>query len=179
MVLHEMVAVKARGDRSSLHVTRRDPEECHSTRAVNGRACPRPYTQQEWEELRDQPASSGDSLIGQHVLQHSDGATAYAAIREGQKRDTVNHQCRNGGPYSTKVCNHTNADGSSFQALGGTQMLDAWFGQAKRRAQGIRRDYSDALDENIKESQWFHWVAGKDRWHEAAKVLQWVDAQEG
>ena len=44
---------------------------------------------------------------------------------------------------------------------------------------GLRRDYSDALDENIKESQWFHWVAGKDRWHEAAKVLQWVDAQEG
>ena len=58
-------------------------------------------------------------------------------------------------------------------------MLALAIGQAKRRAQGIRRDYSDALDENMKESQWFHEVAGKDTWHESAKVLQWVDAQEG
>ena len=87
----------------------------------------------------------------QHVLQDSDGATAYAAIWEGQKGDTVNHQSRNGGPYFTKACNHTNAEGSSFQVLGGPQMLDAWFGQDKRRAQEIRRDYSDALNENIKE----------------------------
>ena len=73
---HEMVASEGQGRQVITARDKKRLEECHSTRAVNGRACPRPYTKQEWEELRDQPASSGDSLIGQHVLQHSDGTTA-------------------------------------------------------------------------------------------------------
>ena len=71
VTFHEVVAVKARGNRESLHVSRRDPDECVSSRVANGRAVPRPYTKDEWQQLRDLPQSSGDPLIGQHVLQHS------------------------------------------------------------------------------------------------------------
>ena len=153
VTIHEVVAVKARGNRESLHVSRRDPFECVSSRAANGRAVPRPYTKNEWQQLRDLPQSSGDPLIGQHVLQHTGGATSYQALRDGQARDSVSHASKKGGPYFTKTTMHANPDGSSFQAQAGTQMLDGWFARAKDNCRDVNRRYGSAVDDKIKESQ--------------------------
>ena len=77
------------------------------------------------------------------------------------------------------MCRHSNADGSAFDAVGGAQMLDAWFGAAKKDARCIRRDYSSALDESLSSSQGRHWIGPVDRWAEAAKVLRYMDGKLG
>ena len=117
----------------------------------------------------------GEVLIGQHVLQHTDGATSYQALRDGQARDSMSHASKKGGPYFTKTTMHANPDGSSFQAQAGTQMLDGWFARAKDNCRDVNRRYGSAVDDKIKESQWRHWIQGKDRWAECSKVLQFLE----
>ena len=85
------------------------------------------------------------------------------------------HSTRNGGPYFTQHCTHTEADDSTFDALGGTQTLDPWFGQAKIRARGVRKSYPEAVENKVKESQWHHWVGGTDKLVEAGKVLEYLE----
>ena len=93
------------------------------------------------------------------TILRTDAAPAYVAMvpKKEIRRDTVNHGCRNGGPYFTKKVVHKKLTGQSKgknkkATVAGTQSLDGWWGTPKRNLRGVRADHGQRVDERVRES---------------------------
>ena len=160
---HEFVGLKTRGQRQSLVLERRDPTHCLSKRAApvrgskKGRSVPPPYTQGEWQAL-------AAKRVQDKFILHADGAPAYSRPPPGLeiRRDTVNHSCRNGGPFFSKKAVHKHLAGKAGRSkkatMAGTQSLDGWWGKPEQNLNGVRAGLDDRIDERVRESQWWHWL---------------------
>ena len=139
---HEFVGLKTRGQRQSLVLERRDPTHCLSTGAApvreckKGRAVPPPYTRGEWQAF-------ASKHVQDKFILHADGAPAYSRPPPGLeiRRDTVNHSCRNGGPFFSKKAVHKHLTGKAGRSkkatMAGTQSLDGWWGKPKQNLKGV------------------------------------------
>jgi len=176
----EYVGAKERGNRKSLVLVKRKAADSKSKRAApvrrgkKGRACPPPLKKEEWQKV-------AKKHVKDKTILRTDAAPAYVAMvpKKEIRRDTVNHGCRNGGPYFTKKVVHKKLTGQSKgknkkATVAGTQSLDGWWGTPKRNLRGVRADHGQRVDERVRESQWLHWLGSDDPFKAAGQVLKEV-----
>ena len=111
----------------------------------------------------------------------ADGAVAYDAKPADMdiRKDSVNHGCRNGGPYYTKKATHKHLKGQPVgknkkATVAGTQSLDGWWKSPKMNLRGVKSSCEDAVDARVAQSQWHHWIGDKDPWKTQGEVLKAV-----
>ena len=127
--------------------------------------------------MRDSPTKDGSKTrVSNNILLHSDGLETYARVHKdkGQMRDSINHGHRNGGPEYMALRSHTLPSGEVLHALGGTLCMDGWWRWGKQECHGVPRTNPEAINRHVRIAQWKRWTAGKDRWAEAGKVLQFT-----
>lgn len=176
----EYVGLKTRGDRESLVLRKRPASKSVSTRAEpvrrakKGRVAPPPLTKAEWLDMARDHCK--DKLIV-----HADGAVAYDAKPADMdiRKDSVNHGCRNGGPYYTKKATHKHLKGQPVgknkkATVAGTQSLDGWWKSPKMNLRGVKSSCEDVVDARVAQSQWHHWIGNKDPWKTQGEVLKAV-----